>query len=106
MFEGPQNIAAIIMETITGTNGIIIPPKEYYTGLRALCDKYGIMLILDEVMCGFGRTGKMFACEHYGIAPDIMTMAKGLTSSYLPLGNCMVTDEIGNTSTTMCCMPA
>jgi len=94
-FEGPKNIAAIIVETVTGTNGIIIPTKAYYQGLRALCDKYGIFLILDEVMCGFGRTGKMFACEHYGIAPDIMTMAKGLTSSYLPLGNCIVSEDIG-----------
>ena len=94
-FEGPKNIAAILVETITGTNGIIVPTQSYYQGLRALCDNYGILLILDEVMCGFGRTGKMFACEHYGIAPDIMTMAKGLTSSYLPLGNCIVAEEIG-----------
>jgi taurine--2-oxoglutarate transaminase len=94
-FEGPNHIAAIIVETITGTNGIIIPTKSYYKGLRQLCDKYGILLILDEVMCGFGRTGKMFACQHYDIAPDIMTMAKGLTSSYLPLGNCIVSEEIG-----------
>jgi taurine--2-oxoglutarate transaminase len=94
-FEGPNNIAAIIVETITGTNGIIIPTTSYYKGLRQLCDRYGILLILDEVMCGFGRTGKMFACEHYDIAPDIMTMAKGLTSSYLPLGNCIVSEEIG-----------
>jgi taurine---2-oxoglutarate transaminase len=94
-FEGPKNIAAIIVETVTGTNGIIIPTKEYYQGLRMLCDKYGIFLILDEVMCGFGRTGKMFACEHYDIVPDIMTMAKGLTSSYLPLGDCIVSEDIG-----------
>ncbi len=94
-FEGPKNIAAIIMETITGTNGIIIPSQSYYKGLRALCDKYGIFLILDEVMCGFGRTGKMFAFEHYGIVPDMVTMAKGLTSSYLPLGSCVVSEEIG-----------
>ena len=94
-FEGGKNIAAIIVETITGTNGIIVPTKSYYKGLRQLCDKYGILLILDEVMCGFGRTGKMFACEHYDIVPDIMTMAKGLTSSYLPLGNCIVSEEVG-----------
>ncbi|MFN3704664.1 MAG: aminotransferase class III-fold pyridoxal phosphate-dependent enzyme [Thermoflexales bacterium] len=93
-FEGPHTIAAIIMETITGTNGIIIPKKEYYQGLRQICDKYGILLILDEVMCGFGRTGEWFACNHYDIAPDIMTMAKGLTSSYAPLGNCIVSEEI------------
>jgi taurine--2-oxoglutarate transaminase len=94
-FEGPQSIAAIIMETVTGTNGIIIPTKAYYQGLRQLCDKYGIFLILDEVMCGFGRTGKWFACEHYDIAPDMMTMAKGLTSSYAPLGDCIMSEEIG-----------
>jgi len=94
-FEGARNIAAILVETVTGTNGIIVPTRAYYEGLRALCDKYGIYLILDEVMCGFGRTGRMFACEHYGITPDIMTMAKGLTSSYLPLGNCIVSEEIG-----------
>ena len=94
-FEGGKNIAAIIVETITGTNGIIVPTKSYYKGLRQLCDKYGILLILDEVMCGFGRTGKMFACEHYDIVPDIMTMAKGLTSSYLPLGNCIVSEDVG-----------
>jgi taurine--2-oxoglutarate transaminase len=93
-FEGPNTIAAIIVETVTGTNGVIVPTKAYYQGLRQLCDKYGIFLILDEVMCGFGRTGKWFACEHFDIAPDIMTMAKGLTSSYAPLGNCIVTDEI------------
>ena len=93
-FEGPNNIAAIIMETITGTNGIIIPSKEYYQGLRQLCNKYNIFLILDEVMCGFGRTGKWFACEHYDIVPDIMTVAKGLTSSYAPLGAAIVSEEI------------
>ncbi len=95
-FEGPDNIAAIIMETITGTNGIIIPTREYYRGLRQLCDKYKIFLILDEVMCGFGRTGKWFACEHYDISPDIMTVAKGLTSSYAPLGAAIVSEEIAS----------
>jgi taurine--2-oxoglutarate transaminase len=94
-FEGPNNIAAMIMETVVGTNGIIIPTKEYMQGIRYLCDKYGIFLILDEVMCGFGRTGKWFACEHFDVVPDIMTMAKGLTSSYLPLGDCIVSEEIG-----------
>ncbi len=92
--EGPNNIAAIIMETVTGTNGIIVPSKEYMQGIRALCDKYKIFLILDEVMCGFGRTGKWFACEHYDIVPDMLTMAKGLTSSYAPLGSCIVSEEI------------
>lgn len=86
MYEGPHTIAAMIIETVTGTNGILPPPAGYLVGLRALLDKYGILLICDEVMAGFGRTGKMFACEHGPIVPDILTMAKGLTSSYAPLG--------------------
>ena len=74
------------MESVTGTNGIIIPPQGYMQGVRALCDKYGIVMIADEVMSGFGRTGKWFAIEHWDVVPDIMTMAKGLTSAYAPLG--------------------
>lgn len=85
-YEGPQTIAAILLETVTGTNGIIIPPEGYLQGLRELCDRYGILLIADEVMSGFGRTGKWFAVEHWGVVPDLMTMAKGLTSAYAPLG--------------------
>ena len=84
--EGPQSIAAIIMESVIGTNGILIPPDGYYQGLRALCDKYGILLIADEVMTGFGRTGAWFAVDHWNVVPDIITMAKGLTSAYVPLG--------------------
>ena len=84
--EGPHTIAAMIIETVTGTNGILPPPRGYLQGLRALLDKYGILLICDEVMAGFGRTGKMFAFEHGDILPDIVTMAKGLTSAYAPLG--------------------
>ena len=84
--EGPQSIAAIIMESIVGTNGILIPPEGYYQGLRVLCDKYGILLIADEVMTGFGRTGAWFAVDHWNVVPDIITMAKGLTSAYVPLG--------------------
>ncbi|MFO0578615.1 MAG: aminotransferase class III-fold pyridoxal phosphate-dependent enzyme [Polyangia bacterium] len=86
MFEGPQNIAAILVETVVGTNGVLIPPDGYMQGLRELCDKHGILLICDEVMAGFGRTGKWFAVDHWGVVPDLLTMAKGLTSSYLPLG--------------------
>jgi taurine--2-oxoglutarate transaminase len=86
LYEGPESIAGIIMESVTGTNGIIIPPDGYMQGVRALCDKYGIVLIADEVMSGFGRTGKWFAIEHWNVVPDIMTMAKGLTSAYAPLG--------------------
>jgi taurine--2-oxoglutarate transaminase len=84
--EGPQSIAAIIMESVVGTNGILIPPEGYYQGLRVLCDKYGILLIADEVMTGFGRTGAWFAVDHWNVVPDIITMAKGITSAYVPLG--------------------
>lgn len=94
MFEGPQTIAAVIVETITGTNGIIIPPDGYLQGLRALCTKHGILLICDEIMAGFGRTGKWFGVDHWNVVPDIMTVAKGLTSAYVPLGATIVTDEI------------
>ena len=85
-YEGPQTIAAILIESVTGTNGIIIPPAGYLQGVRDLCDKYGIVMIADEVMSGFGRTGKWFAVDHWNVVPDIMTMAKGLTSAYAPLG--------------------
>jgi len=85
-YEGPETIAAILLEPVTGTNGVIIPPDGYLTGVRALCDKYGILLIADEVMSGFGRTGKWFAVDHWNVVPDLMTMAKGLTSAYAPLG--------------------
>ena len=84
--EGPQTIAAFILESVTGTNGILIPPDGYMQGVRALCDKYGILMIADEVMSGFGRTGKWFAIEHWGVVPDLLTMAKGLTSAYVQLG--------------------
>jgi taurine--2-oxoglutarate transaminase len=84
--EGPQLIAAIIMESVVGTNGILIPPDGYYQGLRALCNKYGILLIADEVMTGFGRTGEWFAVDHWNVVPDLITMAKGITSAYVPLG--------------------
>jgi len=84
--EGPQTIAAFIIEPITGTNGILIPPDGYLQGVRALCDRHGILLICDEVMTGFGRTGRWFAVDHWGVVPDLITLAKGLTSSYVPLG--------------------
>ncbi len=92
--EGPETIAAILLEPITGTNGIIVPPEGWYRGVRELCDRYGILLIDDEVMAGFGRTGKWFAIEHEDVAPDMMTMAKGLTSAIVPLGAVMVNDRI------------
>jgi taurine--2-oxoglutarate transaminase len=84
--EGPQTIAAFILETVTGTNGILVPPDGYLQGVRALCDRHGILMIADEVMSGFGRTGKWFAVDHWGVVPDILTMAKGLTSAYVQLG--------------------
>ena len=93
-YEGPQTIAAILLETVTGTNGIIVPPKGYLEGVRAICDKYGIVYIADEVMAGFGRTGAWFAVDHWGVTPDIMTMAKGLTSGYAPLGAVAMKPEI------------
>ncbi len=93
-YEGPETIAAILIESVTGTNGIIIPPQGYMQGVRALCDKYGIVMIADEVMSGFGRTGKWFAVEHWDVVPDIMTMAKGLTSAYAPLGAVAMKPEI------------
>jgi taurine--2-oxoglutarate transaminase len=84
--EGPHTIAAFILETVTGTNGILVPPDGYLQGVRELCTRHGILLIADEVMAGFGRTGEWFAVNHWGVVPDLLTMAKGLTSSYVPLG--------------------
>ena len=84
--EGPNTIAAIIVEPVTGTNGILIPPDGYMQGLRALCDQYGILLIADEVMAGFGRTGEWFSVDHWKVEPDLISMAKGLTSAYVQLG--------------------
>jgi taurine--2-oxoglutarate transaminase len=94
MYEGPSSIAAMIIEPVTGTNGILAPPAGYLQGLRRLLSKHKILLICDEVMSGFGRTGKWFAFEHGGIVPDILTMAKGLTSSYVPLGAVGLCDPI------------
>jgi taurine---2-oxoglutarate transaminase len=84
--EGPQTIAAFILEPVTGTNGVLVPPDGYLQGVREICNKHGILMIADEVMSGFGRTGEWFAVNHWKVVPDLMTMAKGLTSSYLPLG--------------------
>lgn len=95
-YEGPNSIAGIVMETITGSNGVLIPPKGYMPGVRALCDKYGILMICDEVMTGWCRTGKMFAFEHFDIKPDIVTFAKGVTCGYVPLGGVVVSKEIAD----------
>ena len=94
LYEGPESIAGILMESVTGTNGIIIPPDGYMQGVRKLCDKYGIVMICDEVMSGFGRTGKWFAIENWNVVPDMITMAKGLTSAYAPLGAVAMKPEI------------
>jgi taurine--2-oxoglutarate transaminase len=84
--EGPNTIAALFMETVVGTNGVLIPPEGFLQGIRELCTKYGILMVADEVMSGFGRTGEWFAVDHWRVVPDLMTMAKGLTSAYVPLG--------------------
>jgi taurine--2-oxoglutarate transaminase len=92
--EGPATIAAFILETVTGTNGILIPPDGYLRGVRELCTRYGIVMIADEVMCGFGRTGEWFAVNHWDVVPDLMSTAKGLTSSYLPLGAVAISPRV------------
>jgi taurine---2-oxoglutarate transaminase len=85
-YEGPQTVAAVFLETVTGTNGLIPPPDGYLQAIRAVCDRHGILLVLDEVMAGFGRTGRWFACENWDVVPDIITVAKGINSGYVPLG--------------------
>jgi taurine--2-oxoglutarate transaminase len=85
-YEGAHTVAAVILETVTGTNGIIVPPDGYLQSIREVCDRHGILLIADEVMAGFGRTGKWFAVEHWDVVPDIITLAKGINSGYVPLG--------------------
>ncbi len=95
--EGSETIAAILLETVTGTNGVIIPPQGYLQGVRTLCDRHQILLICDEVMSGFGRTGAWFAVDHWGVKPDLMTMAKGLTSAYAPLGAVAMTSAVAST---------
>ena len=95
LFEGPHSIAAIVLEAITGANGWLKTPTSFMQGVRALCDEYGILLISDEVMNGFGRTGKMFGFQHFdGVVPDMYTFAKGVTSAYLPLSGVGMRDEI------------
>lgn len=94
LYENPDNVAAVIMETITGTNGIIIPPEGYLPGVRKICDKYGILMVCDEVMAGWCRTGEMFAFQNFGVKPDIVTFAKGVTCGYVQLGGVVVSKEI------------
>jgi taurine--2-oxoglutarate transaminase len=94
IFEGGDRIAAIILETVIGSNGIIMYPKNYLKGVRKICDEFGIMMICDEVMAGWYRTGKMFAYMNFDVTPDIITFAKGVNSGYIPLGGCIVKNEI------------
>jgi taurine---2-oxoglutarate transaminase len=94
LFEGPEYIAAIFLETVTGSNGIIIPPDGYLQGVRDLCDEFGIVMVCDEVMAGWGRTGEWFAVNHWNIKPDLITFAKGSTCGYVPLGGVIVSKEI------------
>jgi len=96
MIENESDVAAIIVEPVVGTNGVLIPPKEYFPRLRALCDKHNILLIADEVMAGWGRTGKWFAVDHWNIVPDILTTAKGITTAYVPLGLCATSKQIAD----------
>ena len=97
IFEGPNTIAAILIESVVGTAGVLIPPAGYLEGVRALCDKYGIKWIADEVMAGFGRTGKWFAYQHAAVEPDLIVFAKGVNSGYVPLGGVIISDEIAKT---------
>jgi len=94
LYEQPSTIAALLLEPVTGTNGVIIPPQGYLQGVREICNRYGIVMICDEVMSGFGRTGAWFAVDHWGVTPDILTMAKGITSAYAPLGAVAMKPEI------------
>ncbi|MGA2432181.1 MAG: aminotransferase class III-fold pyridoxal phosphate-dependent enzyme, partial [Acidimicrobiales bacterium] len=93
-FEGPSAFAAIILETIPGTAGIMLPPPGYLSGVREICDRYGIVLILDEVMCGFGRAGEWFAFQSENVKPDLVTFAKGVNSGYVPLGGVVINEAI------------
>lgn len=95
--EGPQTIAAITMETVVGTNGILVPPDGYLAGVRDICDEYGIVMIADEVMAGFGRCGEWFAVDHWNIVPDLITFAKGSNSGYVPIGGVLISDAIART---------
>ncbi len=92
--EGPQNIAGLILESVVGTNGVLVPPPGYLAGVRELCTRYGIVYIADEVMVGFGRTGHWFACQAWGVEPDLITFAKGVNSGYVPLGGVVISEEI------------
>ncbi len=95
-FQGPETVAGVVAEPVSSPMGAVVPPDNYWPMLRELCDKYGVLLIADEVITGFGRTGKMFACEHWGVTPDIMTVAKGITSGYIPMGGAITRKNIAD----------
>src|ERR671915_457426 len=95
-YEGPHTVAAVILETIVGTNGIIVPPDGYLQSVREVCDRHGILLICDEIMAGFGRSGRWFACEHWDVVPDILTVAKGINSGYVPLGAMVINRKLAD----------
>ena len=97
MVEGPQTIAAVALESVVGTNGILVPPAGYLAGVRAICDEFGIVMISDEVMCGFGRCGEWFAINHWNVTPDLIVFAKGVNSGYLPIGGVVISDAIAAT---------
>ncbi|AXE22177.1 aspartate aminotransferase family protein [Streptomyces globosus] len=97
VFEGPASIAAIVLETVGGAPGVLVHPDGYLAGVRELCDRYGIVFVLDEVMVGFGRTGRWFAAEHWGVTPDLLCFAKGVTSGYVPLGGVAVSAAVAGT---------
>ena len=97
LFEGPATVAAILLESVVGTAGVLIPPPGYLEGVRALCDEFGIVYIADEVMAGFGRTGRWFAFEHFNVRPDLIVFAKGVNSGYVPLGGVVISDSIAAT---------
>lgn len=94
--EGPHTIAAVVLESVTGTNGILVPPPGYLPGVREICDRYGIVMICDEVMAGFGRTGEWFAFQAFDVTPDLVAFAKGVNSGYVPLGGVVVSEKIHN----------
>jgi len=96
MIENESDVAAVVIEPVVGTNGVLIPPKEYLPRLKQICDKHGVLLIADEVMSGWGRTGSWFAVDHWDVTPDILTTAKGITTAYVPLGLCATTKKIAD----------
>ena len=96
MIRNESDVAAIILEPVVGTNGVLVPPPEYFPRLREICDRHGVLMIADEVMAGWGRTGKWFSISHWNLKPDILVTAKGITSAYVPLGLCATTSKIAD----------